>query len=185
MRRSICPTGQCRRIRIWVTPEGSAAIERELARLEAAQRAVTAADEKRQSPRMQRDLRYWRARRASAQMIERPSDARTVHFGATVTIRRRKQRSRRPHADVPHRRRRRSRASEGHALACVAARPRAIRQGDRSSRRLRRRRSGDFGDQGDTRHRPAIPARGIRRRLLFSFPGGKTWMPGSSPGMTL
>jgi transcription elongation GreA/GreB family factor len=71
-----------------VTPEGLAAIERELARLDAALKPAAAADDKAALAAMQRDLRYWRARRASAQVIERPSDTSIVHFGATVTLRR-------------------------------------------------------------------------------------------------
>jgi transcription elongation GreA/GreB family factor len=34
------------------------------------------------------DLRYWTSRRATAQVMEPPTDAKEVHFGSTVTIRR-------------------------------------------------------------------------------------------------
>jgi hypothetical protein len=36
--------------------------------------------------RAARDLRYWTARRASAQLVPEPSDRSKVHFGATVSI---------------------------------------------------------------------------------------------------
>jgi transcription elongation GreA/GreB family factor len=35
---------------------------------------------------IQRDLRYWNARRASAQLIGPPTDASCVQFGSTVTF---------------------------------------------------------------------------------------------------
>ena len=35
-----------------------------------------------------RDLRYWNARRASAQVVPAPADPDKVHFGSTVTIQR-------------------------------------------------------------------------------------------------
>jgi transcription elongation GreA/GreB family factor len=38
--------------------------------------------------KIERDLRYWRARRASAEVVPPPADRETVHFGATVTIER-------------------------------------------------------------------------------------------------
>lgn len=36
----------------------------------------------------QRELRYWNARRSTAQAIEPSADKSKVHFGATVTVRR-------------------------------------------------------------------------------------------------
>jgi transcription elongation GreA/GreB family factor len=67
-----------------VTPEGLAAIEAEVARL---QDALYAAGEDRAArARIGRDLRYWTARRGNAQMVEAPSDHSVVRFGATVTI---------------------------------------------------------------------------------------------------
>jgi transcription elongation GreA/GreB family factor len=83
----------------WVTREGLAAIERELTRLHAAHASAIQTGDKAAMAAAQRDLRYWTARRASAQVIEPPSPAvsapqagadevRVVHFGATVTIRR-------------------------------------------------------------------------------------------------
>lgn len=70
----------------FVTPQGLAAIERELARLDAAHAAAVAAGDKAAIAAAQRDLRYWTARRASAQVIEAPADTSRVQFGSTVTL---------------------------------------------------------------------------------------------------
>lgn len=68
-----------------VTPEGLAAIESELARLQA---GLTEADDAAR-PRLLRDLRYWQARRASAQRVERRVVAPDeVVFGVAVAVRR-------------------------------------------------------------------------------------------------
>lgn len=69
-----------------VTPEGLAHIEAEVARLQREHGAAHAANERAALTRAARDLRYWTARRASAQLIPAPSDRSEVHFGATVTI---------------------------------------------------------------------------------------------------
>lgn len=69
----------------FVTPEGLAGIEAELERLQAELDA--AGDDKSQIARTQRDLRYWRARRTTAQVVP-PADGDDVRFGATVTIER-------------------------------------------------------------------------------------------------
>ena len=71
-----------------VTPEGLAAMERELARLHDTHAAAVAAGDKAALALAQRDLRYWTVRRASAQVVETPRDAEHVQFGATVTLRR-------------------------------------------------------------------------------------------------
>jgi transcription elongation GreA/GreB family factor len=57
-----------------VTPKGLEMIEVELARLHL------------EHTKTNRDLRYWTSRRATAQVVEPPKDAREVHFGSTVTI---------------------------------------------------------------------------------------------------
>lgn len=67
-----------------VTPEGLAAIEGEIARLSEAQ--TQAGEDRDARARIARDLRYWTARRASAQLVPPPSDTTVVHFGSTVTI---------------------------------------------------------------------------------------------------
>jgi transcription elongation GreA/GreB family factor len=97
----------------FVTPEGFAAIGRALNRFNAAHTAAVDTDDKAAIASARRELRYWAARRASAQVIEPPTNKNRVHFGATVTVRRR----RRPHANFPHRWRGRSRAGPGHAVA--------------------------------------------------------------------
>ena len=72
----------------FVTAQGLEAIERELARLQAAHAAVMQTGDKAAIAGAFRDLRYFTARRASAQVIEPPADLSEVHFGATVTVRR-------------------------------------------------------------------------------------------------
>jgi transcription elongation GreA/GreB family factor len=69
-----------------VTPEGLARIEAEVARLQQEHAAAQAANDRSALARAARDLRYWTARRASAQLAPTPSDRDNVHFGATVTI---------------------------------------------------------------------------------------------------
>jgi transcription elongation GreA/GreB family factor len=71
-----------------VTAEGLAAIERTLSRFEAANKAAVAKNERAAIAATQRELRYWIARRSSAQVIEPAVDKSKVHFGATVTVRR-------------------------------------------------------------------------------------------------
>jgi transcription elongation GreA/GreB family factor len=69
-----------------VTPEGLARIEAEVARLQQEHAAAHEANARAALARAARDLRYWTARRASAQVVTAPSDRSKVHFGATVTI---------------------------------------------------------------------------------------------------
>ena len=74
-----------------VTREGLDAIERELAEAKAAYTAAQAAGsiekDRTAMARATRDLRYWSARRASAQLTEVEPDGR-VRFGGSVTIKR-------------------------------------------------------------------------------------------------
>ncbi len=70
----------------YVTPEGLAEIDAALARLQEA--AIAAGEDRGAKAAVERDLRYWRARRATAQVIPPPGDASTVRFGSTVTIER-------------------------------------------------------------------------------------------------
>jgi transcription elongation GreA/GreB family factor len=72
----------------FVTPEGLAQIEAELARLHEEHAAAQAADDKASLARTGRDLRYWIARRNSAQVVQPPEGHTEVHFGSTVTIER-------------------------------------------------------------------------------------------------
>ncbi len=74
-----------------VTAEGLAAIEAELASARAAYAAAQAMGDieadRTAMARATRDLRYWSARRASAQLVETEPDGR-VRFGGTVAIER-------------------------------------------------------------------------------------------------
>jgi transcription elongation GreA/GreB family factor len=72
----------------FVTPEGLVLMEAELTRLHEEHAAAQAAEDKVALAKTSRDLRYWTARRASAQVVHAPSDASQVHFGSTVTIQR-------------------------------------------------------------------------------------------------
>ena len=71
----------------YVTAEGLALIEGELDRLHTEHAAALDADDKASIARTSRDLRYWTARRNSAEVVER-KHGKTVHFGSTVTIER-------------------------------------------------------------------------------------------------
>ncbi|MFL5110406.1 MAG: transcription elongation factor GreA, partial [Microvirga sp.] len=75
-----------------VTAEGLAAIEAELAAARAAYAAAQSdggiSADRTAMARATRDLRYWSARRNSAQVVTPPADASEVHFGSTVTIER-------------------------------------------------------------------------------------------------
>src|SRR5687768_18536469 len=72
----------------FVTPEGLAQVEAELTRLHDEHAAAQAAGDKIAIAKTSRDLRYWTARRASAQIVQPPRDASEAHFGSTVTIER-------------------------------------------------------------------------------------------------
>ncbi len=70
----------------YVTAEGLALIDAELARLGAA--LAAAGDDRAVRAGIERDLRYWRSRRATAEVVPPPSDTGEVRFGSTVTIQR-------------------------------------------------------------------------------------------------
>lgn len=69
-----------------VTAAGLALIETTLATLESEQAAARAAGDRDALASIERDLRYWSARRGSAEIMPAPADTATVHFGSTVTI---------------------------------------------------------------------------------------------------
>ena len=69
-----------------VTPEGLAAIERNLAELQERHAAALQAEDRAAQGAIARDLRYWSARRASAQVVKAPDAPSEVAFGTTVTI---------------------------------------------------------------------------------------------------
>ena len=70
----------------YVTPEGLVLIEAELARISQEYAAAVAASDRALLARAARDLRYWTARRASAQLIPPADDCNQVRFGCTVTL---------------------------------------------------------------------------------------------------
>lgn len=70
----------------FVTPRGLAAIEAQLRELETQRQAARAAGDAPLRARIERDLRYWSARRASARLIEQTATDR-VRFGSKVTLR--------------------------------------------------------------------------------------------------
>jgi len=69
-----------------VTPKGLELIEAELARLHEEHAAAIDADDKALLAKINRDLRYWTSRRATAQVVQPPRKANEVQFGSTVTI---------------------------------------------------------------------------------------------------
>ena len=70
------------------TQRGLELIEAEVSRLHDAHAAAQEADDKPLLTKINRDLRYWTSRRATAQVMEPPQDATEVHFGSQVTIER-------------------------------------------------------------------------------------------------
>jgi transcription elongation GreA/GreB family factor len=70
-----------------VTQDGLAAIEAALKHFEAAYRAATDNDDRQAASAALREVRYWTARRASAEVVRAPSERRQVAFGLTVTLR--------------------------------------------------------------------------------------------------
>src|SRR5215469_17006982 len=75
-----------------VTASGLAALDAELAAARAAYAAAQAeggiSADRTAMARATRDLRYWQARRASAQLTEPPPEPGKVQFGRTVAIER-------------------------------------------------------------------------------------------------
>jgi transcription elongation GreA/GreB family factor len=70
----------------YVTPEGLALIEAELGRISQEHAAAVGASDRTLMARTARDLRYWTARRASAELIPSAGDCNQVRFGCTVTL---------------------------------------------------------------------------------------------------
>jgi transcription elongation GreA/GreB family factor len=69
-----------------VTPEGFALIEAELARLHVELEAAKAKDDKGAAALAARDLRYWTARRASAEIVRPIADHEQARFGHRIVI---------------------------------------------------------------------------------------------------
>jgi transcription elongation GreA/GreB family factor len=74
--------------RNFVTEAGLAAIKAALGRFEAAHRAATDKGDRKAATAALREVRYWRARRANAEIVKPPLDKRQASFGLTVTLRR-------------------------------------------------------------------------------------------------
>jgi transcription elongation GreA/GreB family factor len=71
----------------FVTPRGLAAIETRVRELEAQRQDARAADDAALRARIERDLRYWGARRASARVVAAATSTGRVRFGMRVTLR--------------------------------------------------------------------------------------------------
>jgi transcription elongation GreA/GreB family factor len=74
--------------RNFVTAVGLAAIEAALGRFKAAHRAATDKGDAQAAAAALREVRYWRARRASAEVVNPPADKSLASFGMTVTLQR-------------------------------------------------------------------------------------------------
>ena len=72
----------------WVTAEGLARIDAEIARLSPGLTVAQGRDDKQALAALARDLRYWTARRTTAEVIALPVQTTTVAFGSKVTIER-------------------------------------------------------------------------------------------------
>lgn len=70
-----------------VTARGLAAIEARIRALESERQAARAAADSALRARVERDLRYWTARRASARVVPRVEAPDRVRFGVQVTLR--------------------------------------------------------------------------------------------------
>ncbi len=84
--REILPDRPLSPHRNLVTPEGLAQIESALARLQSEIQHAAKADDKRALALAQRDLRYWTARRANAELIHPIADHAHVRFGHQVVV---------------------------------------------------------------------------------------------------
>ena len=71
-----------------VTANGLALIDKEIATLEASHDAARETDDKIAAATVNRDLRYWRARHATAEVATPDLDSDIVQFGTRVTIER-------------------------------------------------------------------------------------------------
>ena len=71
-----------------VTPAGLARMDAEIASLEKRLTEAQVRDDKAEVARLSRDLRYWSARRVSAEVVPPPTDTSHVRFGAEVTFER-------------------------------------------------------------------------------------------------
>jgi dienelactone hydrolase len=72
----------------FVTAAGLAAIDAELSRLHGEAAELDPDQDRMVAARVARDLRYWTARRASAQLVDPPAAGGVVQFGSSVTVER-------------------------------------------------------------------------------------------------
>jgi transcription elongation GreA/GreB family factor len=71
-----------------VTPSGLAQMDQEVASLQQRLADAHARDDKAETARVSRDLRYWTYRRATAELVPASSDTSHVRFGSRVTFER-------------------------------------------------------------------------------------------------
>jgi len=71
-----------------VTPGGLAHLEQMVASTEEQHRAAVTAGDANEIARTERDLRYWTAQRATAQLVEVFGSGEVVEFGSTVKLKR-------------------------------------------------------------------------------------------------
>jgi transcription elongation GreA/GreB family factor len=74
--------------RNFVTENGLALIEASIGRFEAAHQAAMDKGDTEAAATAVREIRYWRARRASAELVKPAPDIQNAVFGKTVTLRR-------------------------------------------------------------------------------------------------
>ena len=74
--------------RNFVTEAGLANIEAALGRFEAAHRAALESGDRNAAAAASREIRYWGARRASAEVVKTSDDKSKASFGMTVSLRR-------------------------------------------------------------------------------------------------
>ena len=74
--------------RNFVIEAGLEAIKTALGRFESAYRLATDQGDSRKAAAALREVRYWRARRASAELVKPPVNKSLASFGMTVTLRR-------------------------------------------------------------------------------------------------
>jgi transcription elongation GreA/GreB family factor len=70
----------------YVTREGLAKIQSEISRLETEYLSADQRDDELSLACITRDLRYWRSRQMTAEVVESSDKESTVRFGSTVTI---------------------------------------------------------------------------------------------------
>jgi transcription elongation GreA/GreB family factor len=69
-----------------VTPEGLQEIEATIDRLETEHASARSAGDRGSQARAERDLRYWRRRRATAEVVNQEPSPASVRFGCTVSL---------------------------------------------------------------------------------------------------